>query len=240
MRMLIIEDCEELAQSVAHGLRSQGYCVDRTTGGRDGEAMSADSSYDAIILDLMLPDCDGLEVCRNLRRRRVATPILILSALSRTEDKVEALNAGADDYLCKPADPDELLARVRALMRRHEGVDGAVLRFGDLEMDLLKRRVTVSGTAVRMSCREMALLELLLRNQERVLSRTLIGERVWDLNYEPSSNVIDVCVSAVRRKLAAVSEMPYIHTVIGAGYRLGAPEPARVERARPVELGACG
>lgn len=224
MRILVIEDNPKLAEGIRKGLEVEGYAIDIAGTGHDGEDLATRTAYDAIILDLMLPDEDGLTVCKNLRRMKIATPILILTALTMTSNKVEGLNAGADDYLGKPFEFDELLARLRALMRRHQGMESTTLRFGDLEMDLLKRSVRYGNEKIKLSAREMALLEFMMRNKDRVLSRTTIGEKVWDLNFESSSNVIDVYVSSLRRKLAFVNEEPLIHTVIGMGYRFGAPE----------------
>ncbi|MBL8745026.1 MAG: response regulator transcription factor [Phycisphaerae bacterium] len=224
MRILVIEDNPKLAEGIRKGLEVEGYATDIAVTAHDGESMAAGGVYDVIILDLMLPDQDGMTVCRNLRRMKVSTPILILTALSTTSNKIDGLNAGADDYLCKPFEFEELLARVRALMRRHQGMESTTLQFGRLEMDLLKRTVTFAGEKIKLSAREMALLEFMMRNKDRVLSRTTIGEKVWDTNFEASSNVIDVYVSSLRRKLAHVTDEPMIHTVIGMGYRFGAPE----------------
>lgn len=227
MRILVIEDNPKLAEGIRKGLTAQGYATDVAETGHDGETMAASTQYDAIILDLMLPDRDGMDVCKNLRRHKVATPILILTALSQTANKIAGLNAGADDYLGKPFEFEELLARIRALLRRHQGTESTVLRYGDLEFDLLKRTVKLGNEKVALSAREMSLLEFLMRNQEKVLSRTTIGEKVWDINFDLSSNVIDVYISSLRRKLAAVNDKPMIHTVIGVGYRFGAPEDAQ-------------
>jgi DNA-binding response OmpR family regulator len=167
----------------------------------------------------MLPDGDGVELCRQLRRQKVATPILMLSALSSTEDKVAGLDAGADDYLTKPFQLDELLARLRSLLRRAQATEGAMLRSGDIVMDLHERRITIRGATVKLSVKEFALLEYMMRNPRRLLTRTMISESVWDMNYEPSSNVIDVYVSSLRRKIDLDAKLPRIETVIGSGYR---------------------
>ncbi len=225
MRILVIEDHPGYAEALRTGLTANGYAVDATAEGREGEAMAATTPYDLIVLDLMLPDCDGLNVCRNLRRRKVATPIVIVSDLAGTEHKIEGLNAGADDYVGKPVEFEEFLARARALMRRRESTEAAVLRFDDLELDLLKRSVSFAGDRVRLSAREMSLLETFMRNPDRMLSRTAIGEKVWDMNFAPGSNVIDVHVSSLRRKLGGAGAPPFIHTVVGMGYRFGSPDP---------------
>lgn len=226
MRCLIVEDNPRLAEQVRRILEEQTYEVVITGSGRDAEEKCARESFDLIILDLMLPDYDGVQLCRNLRRRKLATPILMLTALSSTEDKVEGLNAGADDYLTKPFEPEELLARVRALLRRTEPTEGTVLTFEDLEMDLVKRRVTRNGTAIDLTAKEFALLEYFLRNPDRVLTRTNIAERVWGLLFEEESNVIEVYVSRLRRKVDKGFDQPLIHTVVGTGYVLSGDRPA--------------
>lgn len=226
MRFLVVEDNPRLAMQVRRILEEQSYEVLTTGSGRDAEDKATRESFDLIILDLMLPDYDGVQLCRNLRRRKIGTSILMLTALSSTEDKVEGLNAGADDYLVKPFEPDELLARVRALLRRAQPTEGATLSFHDLEMDLLKRTATRAGTAVDLTAKEFALLEYFLRNPERVLTRTNIAERVWGLLFEEESNVIEVYVSRLRRKIDKGFDKQLIHTVIGTGYVLSADRPA--------------
>ena len=188
--------------------------------GREGEELAAGHPYDAVVLDVMLPDLDGLQICANLRRQRVATPILMLTALSTTGDKVKGLDAGADDYLTKPFELEELLARLRALLRRGKGQGATRLKFADLKLDLLTRRVTRSGMQIKLSSREFALLEYFMRNPDRVLSRTAIAEHVWDMNFDSDSNVIDVYVSMLRRKMDRGFEQRLIHTIIGSGYVL--------------------
>ncbi len=226
MRFLVIEDNDRLAEQVRKIIEEQSYEVHVTASGREGEQKAARESFDLIILDLMLPDYDGVQLCRNLRRRKIATPILMLTALSSTEDKVEGLNAGADDYLPKPFEPEELLARVRALLRRAQPSESTVLSFEDLEMDLVKRKVSRAGKPIDLTAKEFALLEYLLRNPDRVLTRTNIAERVWGLLFEEESNVIEVYVSRVRRKVDKDFEKQLIHTVIGTGYVLSADRPA--------------
>ena len=221
VRLLVIEDNPKMASGIQRGLRENGYAVDVTHSGFEGEDLAAGGEYDGIILDLMLPDRDGVEVCRNLRRRSVSTPVLMLTALSGTDDKVSGLDAGADDYLTKPFEFEELLARLRALLRRGEATEGRTLRCNDLELDLYTRRATRGDAVVDLSNKEFALLEYLMRNQNRVLSRMQIGERVWDMNFEPGSNVIDVYISSLRKKLDRDFEQTLIHTVKGAGYRFG-------------------
>ena len=225
MRLLVIEDNPKMAALIKKGLAEQGYAVDVAHNGHDGEFMAAEQAYDAVVLDLMLPDQDGLLICRNLRRRGVHTPILMLTALSTTQDKITGLDAGADDYLTKPFEFDELVARIRALLRRGQAREASTIEFEDIEMDLLKRTATRAGKKIKLTAKEFALLEYLLRHPNRVLSRTAIGEHVWDMNFEPESNVIDVYVSMLRRRVDKGFDRPLIHTVIGAGYMLSADPP---------------
>ena len=221
MRILIIEDNPKMAAAIQTGLQEHGMAVDTRHTGYDGEEIAATEPYDAVVLDLMLPDRDGVEVCRNLRRRGVQTPVLMLTALSATQDKVAGLDAGADDYLAKPFEFEELLARLRALMRRGQASESRILRCDDLELDLYSHVAQRSGEKIELSNREFALLECLMRNENRVLSRTQIGEKVWDMNFEPTSNVIDVYISALRKKIDRGFQHPLIHTIKGAGYRFG-------------------
>jgi two-component system, OmpR family, copper resistance phosphate regulon response regulator CusR len=225
MRILVVEDNPKLAVAMQQGLAAQGYAVDIAERGYDAEELAARRAYDVIILDLMLPDRDGVELCRSLRRRGVSTPVLMVTSLSGTQDRVNGLDAGADDYLPKPFQHEELLARVRALMRRGSASESSVLRFEDLELDLLKRSAKRRGEAIRLTAREFALLEYLMRNSHRVLTRTQIGEHVWDMNFDPGSNVIEVYVSALRRKIDKGFDRPLIHTKIGSGYVLSEQAP---------------
>jgi two-component system copper resistance phosphate regulon response regulator CusR len=220
MRFLVIEDNGRLAELLKEGLEEQGYTVDTTPSGREGEDLAAKRRYDVIVLDLMLPDHEGVQLCRNLRRRGVTTPVLMLTALSSTREKVSGLDAGADDYLTKPFDLEEFIARVRALLRRAQSAEGAKLRFGGIEMDLVGRMVTRDGKRINLTSKEFALLEYFMRNPERVVTRTNIGERVWDLLYQDESNVIEVYVSRLRSKIDKGFDKPLIHTVVGTGYTL--------------------
>jgi len=224
MRVLIIEDNPKMAAAIQKGLQANGLAADVSHTGFDGEDLAAVEPYDVVLLDLMLPDRDGVEVCRNLRRRCIDTPIIMLTALSTTEDKIEGLDAGADDYLTKPFEFDELLARIRAVLRRGEATEGRTLRCDDLELDLYTRQARRGPSTWELSNREFALLEYLMRNPNRVLSRTQIGEKVWDMSLEPSSNVIDVYISSLRKKIDREVERPLIHTIKNAGYRFGVME----------------
>lgn len=224
MRILLIEDNEKLSQVIQVCLEQHGYCVDVAKGAAEGDEVAFTERYDVIIVDVMLSDGDGIELCRRLRQRKVSAPIMILSVLATTADKVRGLDAGADDYLTKPFEVDELLARLRSLLRRSQAIEGGVLQAGDLKLNLLERKVYIADVPVRMSHKELALLEYLMRNPRKLLSRTMISESVWDMNYEPGSNVIDVYVSSLRRKIDR-GQVRYIETVIGSGYRfLAEPE----------------
>ncbi|MCC6660893.1 MAG: response regulator transcription factor [Phycisphaerales bacterium] len=221
MRILVIEDNPKMAAGLVRGFREHGFAADSSGSGCEGEDLAATGVYDVVVLDLMLPDRDGMEVCRNLRRRGVVSKVLMLTALSSTEDTVHGLDAGADDYLGKPFEFNVLLARIRALLRRGDATEARTLRCDDLELDLYSRVAKRADLQVDLSNKEFALLEFLMRNPNRVLSRTQIGEKVWDMNFEPNSNVVDVYISALRRKLDRGFEKELIHTVKGAGYRFG-------------------
>lgn len=221
MRVLVIEDNPKMSMALQKGLREHGFAADSCASGFDGEEMAASGIYDLVLLDLMLPDRDGVEVCKNLRRRGIKSKVLMLTALGSTQNKVQGLDAGADDYLAKPFEFEELLARARALLRRGEASEARHLKLDDLELDLYTRVASRGGKTFELSNKEFALLEYLMRNPNRVLSRTQIGEKVWDMSFEPTSNVVDVYVSALRRKLDRDFERELIHTVKGVGYRFG-------------------
>lgn len=225
MRVLVIEDNPKMASAVQSGLREHGMAVDAVNTGYEGEEMAASGVYDVVVLDLMLPDRDGVDVCRALRRRGIRCKILMLTSLSSVEDKVSGLDSGADDYLTKPFRFEELLARLRALFRRGEASEARHLRCEDLELDLYTRVAKRADQAVELSNREFALLEYFMRNPGRVLSRAQIGEKVWDMNFEVTSNVVDVQVSALRRKIDRGFERELIHTIKGSGYRFGVLDP---------------
>jgi two-component system, OmpR family, response regulator len=222
-KLLLVEDDEATASYILKGLTEEGFTVDRADNGRDGLFHASDGSYDAIILDRMLPAMDGMAVLGALRAAKIETPVIILSALGTADDRVTGLTAGSDDYLTKPFAFAELLARVRLLLRR--GGNGAAvetkLSCADLEMDLLSRKVKRGGANVDLQPREFRLLEYLLRHADQVVTRTMLLEGVWDYHFDPGTNVIDVHVSRLRRKLDDGQAMPLLHTVRGAGYRLG-------------------
>jgi two-component system, OmpR family, copper resistance phosphate regulon response regulator CusR len=222
MRILVVEDQPKMAALVKRGLQEVGYAVDLAEGGTSAEMLTSENEYDLVILDVMLPDQNGLDTARHLRRDGFEGPILMLTALSTTKDKVNGLDAGADDYLTKPYSFDELLARVRALLRRKksDGGSSSVLRFDEIEMDLVKRRVSRKQTEVSLTTKEFALLEYLLRNPDRPLGRVSIAEHVWDVQFDSDSNVIDVYVNMLRKKIDQPFDYKLIHTVVGVGYVL--------------------
>ena len=224
MKLLVIEDEPRMRELLETGLRQQGFAVDATGLGVEGEAWAGKNSYDLIVLDVMLPDRDGTDVCRNLRKSGVATPVLMLTALAATDEKIDGLDAGADDYLTKPFEFPELVARIRAILRRGQPTESHALTYGDLELDLYTRRAVRAGKRIDLSNKEFMLLELLMRNPNRVLTRQLIGEKVWDMNFDPASNVIDVYIAMLRKQIDRDFPAPLIHTVKGAGYRFGLKE----------------
>lgn len=211
-----------MAKFLQKGLMEASYSVDIAESGMAAESLAGEAPYDLIILDAMLPDQNGFDTARHLRRDGFHGPILMLTALAGTKDKVHGLDAGADDYLTKPFSFDELLARIRALLRRRGGNTEiqSSLRFSDLELDLVKRKVTRAGRELTLTPKEFSLLEYFLRNPNRPLSRTEISEHVWDIHFDSDSNVIDVYVNMLRKKVDHPFKKRLIHTVIGAGYVL--------------------
>ena len=223
MRILVIEDDKDVASFIRNGLVQAGCNVDHAGNGRDGLFLATTESYDALVVDRMLPGIDGLTVIRTLRASSNTTPVLILSALGEVDDRVKGLKAGGDDYLVKPFAFSELLARLEALARRAKsGVDApsTVLKAADLEMDLLRREVRRAGKPIDLQPREFQLLEFLLRHVGQVVTRTMLLEGVWDYHFDPQTNVIDVHISRLRSKIDKGFERPLLHTVRGAGYRL--------------------
>ena len=222
MRILVVEDQRKMLSFICKGLQEAGHVADGAESAASGELLSTENEYDLVILDVMLPDRTGLDFSRSLRQAGYAGPILMLTALGTTKDKVRGLDAGADDYLTKPFEFDELLARVRALLRRTGSQAGGnattKLACGELEMDLLTRKVKRGSKEIVLTLKEFALLEYLLRNQGRPVSRTSILEHVWDIHHDNSSNVVDVCVNTIRKKIDAGHEKKLIETVIGVGY----------------------
>jgi len=221
MRILIVEDDPATAAYVKKGLGEAGHVVDHASNGHDGLFLATTGRFDAIVLDRMLPQLDGLSVLQAIRAAKVDTPVLILSALGQVDDRVKGLKAGGDDYLTKPFAFSELLARLEALMRRRSGPQTeTMLRVADLEMDLLKRDVTRAGRSIDLQPREFLLLEYLMRHAGQVVTRTMLLENVWDYHFDPQTNVIDVHISRLRQKIDKGFDKPLLHTVRGAGYSL--------------------
>ncbi len=219
MRLLLIEDDEEAAHFILKGLRESGYTVDHSPDGRDGLFRATETDYDGIITDRMLPHLDGLAIVQVLRQQGRSTPVLVLSALGTVDDRVKGLRAGGDDYLTKPFAFAELLARVEALLRRKSGPQATTtLRVGDLELDLLGRRATRAGRELDLTAREFTLLEYLVRRAGQVVTRTMLLEGVWDLQFDPQTNLVDVHISRLRQAVDKGFDKPLIHTVRGAGY----------------------
>jgi len=221
MRLLLVEDDSGIASFILKGLTQAGFAVEHAADGRSGLHWLTTQPFDAAIVDIMLPEIDGLTLIETIRGQGSVTPVLILSAKGSVDDRVRGLQTGGDDYLVKPFALSELLARVQALIRRAERVPQATtLTTGDLTMDLLARKVVRSGTEVELQRREFALLEYLLRNAGRVVSKTMIMEHVWDYNFDPETNVVEACVCRLRDKLDRGSSAKLIHTIRGAGYVL--------------------
>jgi two-component system OmpR family response regulator len=220
-RVLVVEDDVDTADYIAKGLREAGFTVEHVADGRDGLYMASSSAFDAIVMDRMLPGMDGLSVVRALRAAGVETPILILSALGQLDERVMGLRAGGDDYLTKPFGFSELHARIENLMRRRGGkAVETMLRCGDLEMDLLSRKVMRAGRPLDLLPREFKLLEYFLRNRDRVVTRTMLLEQVWDYRFDPHTSIIDTHISRLRKKLDEGFPTPLLHTLRGVGYRL--------------------
>ena len=220
MRLLIVEDEPKMASLLKKGLVEEGYAVDVAADGTNAVWLATENPYDCILLDIMLPDIDGFEVLRSLREQNRWAPVLVLTAKDHTEDRVTGLDAGADDYLTKPFSFSELLARVRALLRRGGSSVPSVLTIGDLQLDPATRTVARGGTEVALTAKEFALLEYMMRNAGHVLTRAQLLEHVWDFAYEGDSNVIDVYIRYLRQKIDRPFGSHSIETVRGAGYRL--------------------
>jgi DNA-binding response OmpR family regulator len=220
VRILVVEDDRKVASFLERGLREEGYSVDVAYDGDDGRLKAHVHDYDLLLLDVMLPGLSGLEVVRDLRKRERATPVLMLTARDSEDDVVTGLDAGADDYLTKPFGFDELLARVRALLRRGGTGRPDRLIYGDVELDRVKHEAFRAGSKLDLTPKEFRLLEFFLLNPERVVRRTELLEKVWDLTFDPMSNVVDVHVGHLRRKLRQASSDPLLQTVRGVGYIL--------------------
>jgi heavy metal response regulator len=222
MRLLVVEDEKKVASFIKQGLEEEGYAVDVALDGEEGLGMALDQVHDLIILDISLPKMDGLQVLKKLRHQKVNSPVLLLTVRATIEDKVLGLDAGADDYLTKPFAFQELVARVRALLRRRAEAEPALLQIGELILDPARRIVSRSGEKIDLTSKEFALLEYFMRNPERVLTRTMIIEHVWNYDFDTMTNIIDVYVNYLRKKIDSGHGAKLIHTVRGVGYVLKA------------------
>jgi two-component system OmpR family response regulator len=221
MRVLVVEDDSKIASFVVNGLKQNGFAADHASDGENGLALARAVTYDAAVLDIMLPKLDGLSLLRQLRHDKILTPVLILSAKARVDDRVKGLQAGGDDYLTKPFAFSELLARVQALIRRaSHAAEPTKLSAGDLTMDLLTREIVRGGQKIELQSREFALLELLLRHPGRAVTKTMILEQLWDYSFDPQTNVVDVLVHRLRTKVDKDFPVKLIQTIRGVGYVL--------------------
>jgi two-component system, OmpR family, response regulator len=222
MRILVIEDQKKIASLIEAGLKQHGLSVDLCHTGEDGFFNATTESYDAIVLDVMLPGRDGLSILKMLREKGLTLPVLLLTARSELNERVEGLNAGADDYLTKPFYVEELVARLHALLRRASGTAASVLKVGQLSLDMLKREARRGDETIDLSAREFALLEYFMRSPGRVLTRSQLGQHVWNLHFDPATNMVDVAIGRLRRKIEFNNEPALIETVRGSGYRFKA------------------
>ncbi|MBN1492510.1 MAG: response regulator transcription factor [Candidatus Omnitrophica bacterium] len=220
MRVLVIEDEKRIANFIERGLKEEAYVVDVASNGVDGLFQATNVTYDLIVLDLMLPDLNGIDICREVRRAKVNTPILILTARDSVQDKVRGLDSGADDYLTKPFSFDEFLARVRALLRKNRAVKTTTLRIGDIELDQLTRKVKRGDTEIHLANKEYALLEYLMLHANQVVTRTMISEHVWHEDFDSLTNIFDVYIHRLRKKLNEGFDDQLIQSVRGVGYVL--------------------
>ena len=220
MRVLVVEDEKKTASFIRRALQAEGFVVDAVHNGEDGLSAAMTTAYDAIVMDIMLPGRDGLSLLRELRAKSNRAPVLLLSARGNVDERIEGLNAGADDYLPKPYVLGELVARVRALTRRSGDSKAVVLKIADLSLDTVTREVRRGGKAIELSAREYSLLEYLLRSQGRVCGRMQILEKVWDYDFDPNTNLVDVYIMRLREKIDANFEPKLLHTVRGTGYLL--------------------
>ncbi|MCW5552815.1 MAG: response regulator transcription factor [Verrucomicrobiae bacterium] len=223
MRVLVVEDEKKTAAFVRKALQAEGHAVDVLPDGASALTAVANTPFDVVVLDVMLPGCDGLSLVRQMRDRRIATPVLLLSARGAVDERVAGLNAGADDYLPKPFALDELIARVRALGRRNDPVKSPTLRVGDLVLDTISRQASRLGQIMELTRREYLLLEYLMRSTGRICGRMAIVEKVWDYDFDPGSNLVDVYIKRLREKIDSNFEPKLLHTVRGVGYVLKEP-----------------
>ncbi|HRZ39886.1 MAG TPA: response regulator transcription factor [Candidatus Omnitrophota bacterium] len=221
MRILLVEDEIKIANFIERGLKEENYVVDVASDGEKAMFLAEINPYDLIILDIMLPGVDGITICRELRKKEISVPILMLTAKDRVRDKVLGLNSGADDYLAKPFDFEELSARIGALLRRNRDNKTGILKVADLELDQLRHKVKRAEKQIQLSSKEFALLEYLMLNADHVVTRTMISEHVWHEDFDSFTNVIDVFISFLRNKVDKDFKKPLIHTIHGKGYRIG-------------------
>jgi two-component system, OmpR family, copper resistance phosphate regulon response regulator CusR len=224
VRILLVEDNRRLSDTLKLILQDDGYAVDTAYDGIEGEEAGMISGYDVIILDIMLPGKDGLAVCRELRNRRVNTPILMLTARDALEDRVTGLDSGADDYLVKPFEVDELRARVRALLRRESSSKSGIIRIADLELDPATHTVQRGGLSIELTAKEFSLLEYLMRHPNHLITREMAEEHLWNYDHVVASNVVDVYIRRLRRKIDDPCSVKLLETIRGAGYRIHVPE----------------
>jgi heavy metal response regulator len=220
MRILVVEDEKKIADFIKRGLKEEGYAVDVAHDGEEGHFLAAEGKYDLIVLDLMVPKIDGISLCRKLREEKITTPVMMLTVKDAVKDKVAGLDAGADDYLTKPFAFEEFLARIRALLRKRDTHTVNKLQVGELVLDLLTHKVTRAGREIELTSKEYALLEYLIRNTGIVVTRTMISEHVWDMNFDTYTNIIDVYINYLRNKIDRGYQNKLIHTLRGRGYVL--------------------
>ncbi len=220
MRLLVVEDEKTLADLIKEGLEEEGFSVDVAYDGQEGLFMAQNEPFDLVVLDIMLPEIDGIEILKSMRNNKITTPVLMLTAKSDVEDKVSALNIGADDYLTKPFSFEELLARIKAVLRRNFKEASNIIRIADLKLDLSTREVERAGKKIDLTAREYALLEYLALNKNRLLTRTDITEHIYNYEFDFDSNVVDVTVTRLRKKIDKDFKKKLIHTVRGAGYMI--------------------
>jgi DNA-binding response OmpR family regulator len=225
MRLLLIEDEQRLSEVIKQNLTEANYALDQAFDGEEGLYLAQSEDYDAIILDLMLPKLSGIEVCQELRQQHITTPILMLTAKSQLDDKLAGLDAGADDYLTKPFELAELRARIHALLRRSHQQLEQIITIGDLEFNASQMSIKRSGEPIKLTPKEFAILEFLVRHRDEVVTRTQIIEHVWDYNFDSMSNVVDVFMANLRKKVDGHAKNKLIHTIHGLGYKLSTEEP---------------
>jgi two-component system OmpR family response regulator len=224
MHILFVEDEAKIANFVRAGLKEQGFVVDYCDNGNDGYDRAIDNEYDAIVLDIMVPGRDGLSILKHLRRQGQNTPVILLTARNELDDRIEGLNLGADDYLAKPFFVEELVARIHAVIRRSVGDRQNVLAVGPIKLDRILREVTCNQQVVELTTREFNLLEYLMRSPGRVFTRTQILEHIWGYDFNPNTNVVDVCVQRMRKKIDSIGGAGWIESIRGVGYRFRQPE----------------